>query len=343
MVLTATTNSASLRSDMPYVNLGKLADSCVSVFETAGKAAASNSGDQHTLPMKREPAADRQRMPLTGKDLRTWLVPGRIRSSSKQCAAEDSERPSCSHLVATETGSLCPLLTLPKFSSPKNTSSVTQLRIEECRRQRVSLNVPSVPVSSEFRRSETMKGITLSAALVVFSIAGSANAGLFGMFGGGHSHGGCGCAPEPSCCAPSYDPSCCAPAACCEPTCCAPACCAPACCAPAPCCEPTCCAPAPSCCAPATCGGCCDNGCGSGCGASKCRKFRMPKLRCPKFRMPKMKPCRMPKLFGNGCGGCGGGCGGCASAPSCCAPAAPSCCAPACEPSCCAPVCGGCN
>ncbi len=177
-----------------------------------------------------------------------------------------------------------------------------------------------------FRRSVTMKGITLSAALVVFSIANSANAGLFGLFNHGSSCGSCGV--EPTCCAP-VEASCCAPTACapvCEPTCCAPVeatCCAPAACAPV--CEPTCCAPA-------ACGGCntCGDGCGSGCGSSSC--FKMPKLCMPKLKMPKFK---MPKFKLPKCnfGGCGSSCGS-----SC----EPTCCAPAYEPTCCAPVAPSC-
>lgn len=186
-----------------------------------------------------------------------------------------------------------------------------------------------------FRRGVTMKGIALSAALVVFSITNSAQAGLFGLFNHGSSCGSCGV--EPSCCAP-VEASCCAPAAC-APA--APSCCAPAACAPA--CEPTCCAPAacapacePTCCAPAGCGnngcGCnsCGDGCGHGCGGFKMPKLHMPKLRMPKLHMPKL---RMPKF-----GSCGGGCGhSCGSncEPTCCAPAA-------CEPSCCAPVAPSC-
>ena len=48
-----------------------------------------------------------------------------------------------------------------------------------------------------------MRGITLSAALVVMTIASSANAGLFGLFN--HKSGGCGggCGDEPTCCAPA--------------------------------------------------------------------------------------------------------------------------------------------
>lgn len=85
-----------------------------------------------------------------------------------------------------------------------------------------------------------MKAMTLTAALVVFSIANSAQAGLFGLF---KHNNGCGCSVEPTCCAP-VEASCCAPA---EATCCAPAACAAA--------EPTCCAPVEaSCCAPAACG-----------------------------------------------------------------------------------------
>jgi hypothetical protein len=206
---------------------------------------------------------------------------------------------------------------------------------------------PRVSLSeNRFRRRVEMKGITLSAALVVFAITNSAQAGLFGLF---NHKSSCGCSAEPSCCAP-VEASCCAPNACasaCEPSCCAPAaasCCAPAACAPA--CEATCCAPAgcgpvcaPSCCAPVdACGGC-NSGCGgcggcnSGCGS---RKWKFPKMRMPKFRKPHF---RMPKLFGSRCGsGCGNSCGSsCAPvAASCCAPVEASCCAP-CGPSCAAP------
>jgi hypothetical protein len=53
-----------------------------------------------------------------------------------------------------------------------------------------------------------MKAITLTAALVVLSIANSAQAGLFGLF---KHDKGCGCSVEPTCAAP-VDPSCAAPA-----------------------------------------------------------------------------------------------------------------------------------
>ena len=71
-----------------------------------------------------------------------------------------------------------------------------------------------------------MKGIFLSAAMMVLTISSSADAGLFGLF---ESKSGCG-----------HEPSCCAPAECCEPTCCAPAqaCCEPSCAAPSNCCQP---------------------------------------------------------------------------------------------------------
>jgi hypothetical protein len=173
-----------------------------------------------------------------------------------------------------------------------------------------SLTYPSSPFK---RRSETMKGIFLSAAMMVLAVSSSADAGLFGCK---KSSGCC----EPSCCAP-VEATCCAPAPCCEPTCCAPAaCCEPTCCAPAPCCEPTCCAPAP----------CCHEGC---CTPKKKGLFSCLKnLKMPKFGFCKKK--------NNCCGGC------CAPAPCC----EPTCCAPAeacCEPSCCAPVapscCAPCN
>ena len=94
-----------------------------------------------------------------------------------------------------------------------------------------------------------MKAITLTAALVVLSIANSAQAGIFGLFKSNNGCGGCSveptcCAPvDPTCCAP-VDPSCVAPAACgdhkhADPSCCAPV--APACNAPV---DPACCAPA---------------------------------------------------------------------------------------------------
>jgi len=44
-----------------------------------------------------------------------------------------------------------------------------------------------------------MKAITLTAALVVLSIANSAQAGLFGLF---KHDKGCGCSVEPTCAAP---------------------------------------------------------------------------------------------------------------------------------------------
>ena len=163
------------------------------------------------------------------------------------------------------------------------------------------------------RRIE-MKAMKLFAALVVCSMASSAQAGLFGCFKSNH---GCGCSVEPTCCAP-VEASCCAPV---EASCCAPAACGTA-------CEATCCAPAD----------CCNDGCGcgNGCGDScfKMPKFKMPKFKCPKFRLPKLK---FPKL------GCGSSCGDSCCEPTCCAPVEASCCAPAaCDPTCAAP-CGGCN
>lgn len=181
------------------------------------------------------------------------------------------------------------------------------------------------------RRIE-MKAMKLFAALVVCSMASSAQAGLFGVFKSNH---GCGCSVEPTCCAP-VEASCCAPV---EATCSAPAACGNGC-APV---EASCCAPAAcgngcapveaTCCAPAD---CCNDGCGNGCGDScfKMPKFKMPKLKLPKLKLPKFK---FPKL------GCGSSCGDSCSEPSCCAPVEASCCAPvAVDPTCAAP-CGGCN
>jgi hypothetical protein len=152
-----------------------------------------------------------------------------------------------------------------------------------------------------------MRGITLTAAMVVLTMSSSANAGLFGLFGS-NGYGG-GCSAEPTCCAP-VEASCCAPAACCEPTCCAPAACCNA--------DPTCCAPAPA--------SCCDEGCGCSVKKKGCGLFSKIKNM---FKRNK---------------GCGGGCCEptcCAPAePTCCAPAEPTCCAPV-DPNCCAPA--GCN
>jgi len=159
-----------------------------------------------------------------------------------------------------------------------------------------------------FRRIETMRGITLTAAMVVLTMSSTANAGLFGLFG----HKSDSCSEEPSCCAPA-EADCSAPAECVEPTCCAPA-------------EASCCAPAePTCCAPAACG---DEGCDDGCS------------------VPKMGGLfsKIKNIFKRN-KGCGDECSSepscCAPAEAtCCAPAEPSCCAPA-EADCSAPA--GCN
>ncbi len=234
-----------------------------------------------------------------------------------------------SHPVRQHTGKHCLLSASGNRADPKTSTGVTQFRGDEFRMTSAALILMSFQL---VRRSETMKGIFLSAAMMVMTISGSANAGLFGLF----EHDGCGHGCGNDCC----EPTCCAPAdACCEPTCCAPAeaCCEPTCCAPAEaCCEPACCAPA-ACCEPTNC-------CGEGC----CR----PKKKCGLFSHFKMPKLRLPKLFSkrHGCGH------GCSSEPTCCAPAnacceEPSCCAPAnacCEePTCCAPVapscCAPCN
>jgi hypothetical protein len=211
-------------------------------------------------------------------------------------------------------------------------------------------------MSGEFE----MKAMTLTAALVVLSIANSAQAGLFGLF---KHDNGCGCSVEATCAAP-VDPTCAAPAACgdnsgegCAPTCAAPV--DPTCAAPAACgdnhgegCAPTCAAPVdPTCAAPAECG----DGCGNGCGSNSCSEkkscFKMPKIKLPKLHMPKFKlpKLRLPKLNcgDNSCGSsCGTGCEPTCAAPAACGDnngegCAPTCAAPA-EPSCAAP-CDGCK
>ena len=175
-------------------------------------------------------------------------------------------------------------------------------------KQECCVCIPSDPegYSKNDVQEISMKAFTLTAALVVFSIASSVQAGLF------HKHNNCGCAAEPSCCDP-VEASCCAPA----------------------CCDNGCgngngCGVVadPSCCAPAGCGNACGNSCGDGCGCgSSC--FKMPKFRCPKIRLPKFRcpKIRLPKC-NFGCGsGCGSSCGS-ACAPSCCAPVAASCACP---------------
>lgn len=190
----------------------------------------------------------------------------------------------------------------------------------------------------------TMRTFTLAAAVVVFGIANSAQAGLFGLF---KSDKGCGCSVEPSCVAPA-DPSCHAPAECggagehVEPSCAAP--CEPTCAAPAECggagehAEPSCAAPCePSCNAPVECAdNGCNEGCNEGCGI-RMPRLHLPKLRLPKLRLPKL---RLPRLHRNSCASeCGDGCV-VVEEPSCHAPSEPTCAAP-CEPTCAAP--GGCK
>ena len=251
------------------------------------------------------------------------------------------------------TGNRCALPRPPILCSPK-TLAVLPKRASQrlTRNSECGVCIQGVSQAHSARtmcRRIEMKAMKLFAALVVCSMASSAQAGLFGVFKSNH---GCGCSVEPTCCAP-VEASCCAPAACgtaCEPTCCAPveaSCCAPAACGTA--CEPSCCAPVEaSCCAPAACGtaceatccapaDCCNDGCGcgNGCGDS-C--FKMPKFKMPKLKLPKLK---FPKL---GCGSsCGDSCCDSCCEPTCCAPVEASCCAPAaCDPTCAAP-CGGCN
>ena len=184
-------------------------------------------------------------------------------------------------------------------SQSENISGVTQERIQDSSENKnAACAFKVIPwfLSRTMCRRIEMKAIKLFAALVVCSMATSAQAGLFGCF---KSNSGCGCSVEPTCCAP-VEASCCAPADCCNtcgdscgcghkscfkmpklklpklrlpkfklPKCnfggcgssCGSSCCSePTCCAPAACgsaCEPTCCAPVEaSCCAPAACGGC---------------------------------------------------------------------------------------
>jgi len=285
----------------------------------------------------------------TGTDAfcRGWSQP-RI-PPARRAAPSQSIQPLQSHAGRRVTGNHCALPRSPILLSPKTLAELPKSDSETYQGNlnaacAFTVNLQDHSARTMCRRIE-MKAITLTAALVVFSIANSAQAGLFGLF---KHNNGCGCSSEPSCCAP-VEASCCAPA---EASCCAPAacgngcgpaveasCCAPVeatCCAPAACgsaCEATCCAPADCC---NTCGdGCgCNSGCHKGCGHG----FKMPKLHMPKFKMPKFK---LPKFKGHGCGSsCGSNC---CSEPTCCAPVEASCCAPAaCGPSCAAP-CGGCN
>jgi hypothetical protein len=155
-------------------------------------------------------------------------------------------------------------------------------------------------------RRHTMKWIRMfSAAITLFGLTASVDAGLFGL---GGCDKGCGCAEDcqPECCKPTISrpccanvytyqrkcsdikppccDSCCAPNECCAPAnscgnnggsgCCENTCCAPAgdCCGDNACCENTCCAPAGDnacceniCAAPAACCGTDSNCCGEGC------------------------------------------------------------------------------
>ena len=97
-------------------------------------------------------------------------------------------------------------------SQSENISGVTQERIQDSSENKsaaCAFKMISWFLSRTMCRRIEMKAIKLFAALVVCSMATSAQAGLFGCF---KSNSGCGCSVEPTCCAP-VEASCCAPAA----------------------------------------------------------------------------------------------------------------------------------